>query len=388
MRNTSLDALRAIATLMIVAYHILGIGGSGFSLQHRDVFGHIATNLNIGVSIFFTLSGYLLFKPFAEAILRKTVGPNLKSFYVKRAARIFPGYWVTLITLALAGAIAIPNASGLIRNVFLVHPFTASDVFTGITQSWTLSVEVCFYLILPFMAAVLAFITEKMSQEQSVAVLTLALLLLALFSYAFRIFVHFSHLPVLAIGHLTLPAHFDTFALGMLVAVLREIPNPSSKVVKITKICTRLSTSIFSASVFCWLLSSRIGLRLGFEPTPFLNDVIGHFLYSLSSFLLLIALCFRQLTSRNGGGFLVRSLAWLGSISYGIYLWHFIFVSGLFPKKVMPYLPGDSQIFIRFLIVFPASIAIASLSFYCIERPIMRLASKKIRASDLADRTP
>ncbi len=118
MRETSLDALRAIATLMIVAYHILGFGGSGFSLQHRDVFGHIATNLNIGVSIFFTLSGYLLFKPFAEAILRKTVGPNLKSFYVKRAARIFPGYWVTLITLALAGAIAIPNASGLIRNVF------------------------------------------------------------------------------------------------------------------------------------------------------------------------------------------------------------------------------------------------------------------------------
>ncbi len=238
------------------------------------------------------------------------------------------------------------------------------------------------------MAAALAFITKKMSQEQSVVVLTLALLLLALFSYAFRIFVHFSHLPVLAIGHLTLPAHFDTFALGMLVAVLRSIPNPSSKVVKITKICTRSSTSIFAASVFCWLLSSRIGLRPGLEPTPFLNDVIGHFLYSLSSFLLLIALCFRQSTSRNGGGFLVRSLAWLGSISYGIYLWHHIFVSGLFPEKVMPYLPDDSQILIRFLIVFPASIAIASLSFYCIERPIMRLASKKIRASDLADRTP
>lgn len=388
MRNASLDALRAIATLMIVAYHILGFGGSGFSLQHRDVFGRIASNLNIGVSIFFTLSGYLLFKPFAEAILRKTVGPNLKSFYVKRAARIFPGYWVALITLALVGAIAIPNASGLIRNVFLVHPFTASSVFTGITQSWTLSVEVCFYLILPFMAAALAFITKKMSQEQSVLALTLALLLLALLSYAFRILVHFSHLPVFATGHLTLPAHLDTFALGMLVAVLRSIPNPSSKVVKITKICTRSSTSIFVASVFCWLLSSRIGLRPGLERTPFLNDVIGHFLYSISSFLTLIAFCFRQSTLRNGGRFLSRSLTWLGSISYGIYLWHHIFVSGLFPEKVMPYLPDDSQILIRFLIVFPASIVIASFSFYCIERPIMRLAAKRIKGSDLADRTP
>lgn len=72
-----------------------------------------------------------------------------------------------------------------------------------------------------------------------------------------------------------------------------------------------------------------------------------------------------------------RLFTWLGAISYGIYLWHMAFLGGNFAEKHMPYAENDGQVLIRFLVVFPASIAIASLSYYVLERPIIRAINKR-----------
>ena len=72
-----------------------------------------------------------------------------------------------------------------------------------------------------------------------------------------------------------------------------------------------------------------------------------------------------------------RLFTWLGTISYGIYLWHAAIIGGNFAEKYMPYNENDGQVLLRLLIVFPVSITIASLSYYFLERPITRAVSRR-----------
>lgn len=104
-RNLALDTIRAIATLMIVAYHIFF--SQNYTDSHASGLGAFTRRLDVGVALFFTLSGYLLFRPFVVALFANSELPNIKTFYLKHATRIFPGYWVALITLDLIDAISI-----------------------------------------------------------------------------------------------------------------------------------------------------------------------------------------------------------------------------------------------------------------------------------------
>ena len=90
---------------MIVAYHIFF--SQNYTDSHASGLGAFTRRLDVGVALFFTLSGYLLFRPFVVALFANSELPNIKTFYLKRATRIFPGYWVALITLALIDAIQI-----------------------------------------------------------------------------------------------------------------------------------------------------------------------------------------------------------------------------------------------------------------------------------------
>jgi len=101
---------------MIVAYHIFY--WQNYTDSHASGLGAFTRRLDVGVALFFTLSGYLLFRPFVVALFANSELPNIKTFYLKRATRIFPGYWVALITLALIDAILIPNASVFIKKFF------------------------------------------------------------------------------------------------------------------------------------------------------------------------------------------------------------------------------------------------------------------------------
>jgi len=373
-RNSALDSLRGLSTILIVVYHISFV--SGYTVAHANSSGAYIDRLNIGVAIFFVLSGFLIFRPFAHSLIHGSPLPKTRNYYLKRASRILPGYWLALFVLAGLDALTIVNTSGFIRNVFIVHSFTEHNVFTGIRQAWTLVIEMSFYVVVPAFAYVFVRQTKRRNGPVVVSTLLKALSFLFLGAYAFRLFIHQIDFWFLDTAHIWLPSHMDTLALGMGLAVLVEAPASAKTLLKVKNFIANHTGSFVVCSVFVWLISANINMAIGLNKSEFHIELLGHFLYGLASVLLVAPFCV------DSQSFLVKAMSlrlftWLGTISYGIYLWHMAFLGGNFAEKYMPYTENDGQVLLRFLVVLPASIAIASLSYYVIERPIMRAVSKR-----------
>jgi peptidoglycan/LPS O-acetylase OafA/YrhL len=329
------------------------------------------------VAIFFVLSGFLIFRPFAHSLIHGSPLPKARNYYLKRAARILPSYWLALFVLAGLDALTIVNTSGFIRNVFIVHPFTEHNVFTGIRQAWTLAIEMSFYVVVPAFAYIFVRQTKRREGPVSVSTLLKALSFLFVGTYVFRVVTHHSHFWFLNTAHLWLPSHMDTLALGMGLAVLVEAPISSETLSKVRIFLANHTGAFVVCSVFVWLISANINMAIGLNKSEFHVELLGHFLYGLASVLLVAPFCVNS-RSILEKVLSLRLFAWLGTISYGIYLWHMAFLGGNFAEKYMPYTENDGQVLLRFLVVLPASIAIASLSYYVLERPIMRAVSKRL----------
>ena len=108
--------------------------------------------------MFFVLSGFLLYRPFAAAIVRATAPPSIRRYFVNRVLRIIPAYWVVLLVVAACfqrGLLDRPVQ--LVANMLFLQDFDPGyvpGVFTGygIAPAWSLCVEVMFYLCLPLLA--------------------------------------------------------------------------------------------------------------------------------------------------------------------------------------------------------------------------------------------
>jgi peptidoglycan/LPS O-acetylase OafA/YrhL len=374
-RNSALDSLRGLSTILIVVYHISFV--SGYTVAHANSSGAYIDRLNIGVAIFFVLSGFLIFRPFAHSLIHGSPLPKTRNYYLKRAARILPGYWLALFVLAGLDALTIVNTSGFIRNVFIVHSFTEHNVFTGIRQAWTLTVEMSFYVVVPAFAFVFVRQTKRRDGPVSVSTLLKALSFLFVGTYVFRVVTHHSHFWFLNTAHLWLPSHMDTLALGMGLAVLVEAPTSAKTFSKLRIFLANHTGAFVVCSVFVWLISANINMAIGLNKSEFHVELLGHFLYGMTSVLFVAPFCVDS-QSLLVKAMSLRLFTWLGTISYGIYLWHMAFLGGNFAEKYMPYTENDGQVLLRFLVVLPASIAIGSLSYYVIERPIMRAVSKRL----------
>ena len=359
-----LNGIRFIAVFLVLMDHWL------IPINPFSFLGHL------GVVLFFVLSGFLIFRPFVHSLIHGSALPAVRHYYLKRAARIFPGYWLALFVLARLDALTIVNPSGFIRNVFLVHSFTANNIFTGIRQAWTLVIEMSFYVVVPAFAYVFVRQTKRRNGPVVVSTLLKALSFLFLGAYAFRLFIHQIDFWFLDTAHIWLPSHMDTLALGMGLAVLVEAPASAKTLLKVKNFIANHTGSFVVCSVFVWLISANINMAIGLNRTEFHIDLLGHFLYGIASVLLVAPFCV------DSQALLVKAVSfrlftWLGTISYGIYIWHYATLAGIFAEKHMPYHENDGKVLLRLLIVFPVSIAIASLSYYFLERPITRAVSKR-----------
>ena len=119
-------------------------------------------HLPVGVTLFFTLSGFLLYRPFASALARGHARPDLAAYLRNRALRILPAYWVILLVTGLVmgativrhdlqrGSLAA-HPGLLVRDAFLVQNYDPGTILTGIGPAWSLAIEVAFYLALPIL---------------------------------------------------------------------------------------------------------------------------------------------------------------------------------------------------------------------------------------------
>ena len=191
-----IEGMRAIAAGTIVLVHVWAFSSpNGAVLGAEDWRGNALSTLSVGVTLFFTLSGFLLYRPFAAAIARAVPHMPIRTYLANRFLRIAPAYWVILLVSAIVlGSVGIRNSSGalevgrltapsvLAQAGLLVYDYRPSQLLIGIGPAWSLAVEVVFYLVLPLLVLAAAALARRFELRRNRILVLLGppLLLLAL----------------------------------------------------------------------------------------------------------------------------------------------------------------------------------------------------------------
>jgi peptidoglycan/LPS O-acetylase OafA/YrhL len=371
------DSLRAVAALSVVAFHAAFFSGAFTSDSPlRPYLAH----LDVGVSVFFLISGFLLYRPFVRARLEDRPLPHVGAYAWRRFLRIAPAYWVALTVVSLwLGFSMVFTAGGIPVYYGFAQIYSSSHGLGGIAQAWTLCVEVTFYAFLPLWAAgvrfVLGRIGGRLAGVQGELVLLAGLWLLSLLwkLYALR------HVDSSALDAgpwlMPLPNFLDQFALGMGLAVLSLRPPAfMSAIARRPWIPLLLAAAAYFAVCALIGLTGRLGQNAGDR-----TFLVRHELYSLVALGLIVPAIFgweRRDAVRRVLAW--RPLLYVGLVSYGVYLWHYAIV--LKTAHAINHWLVETVglgLALRFVVYFVAgavlSTAVASLSYFLLERPVLRL---------------
>ncbi len=344
------DSLRAIAALSVIAGHLLL---AAFGTRVAGIFG----GLGSGVAIFFVVSGFLLYRPYVAARLAGTKGPRLRDYARRRALRIVPAYWLALTVLALyPGLVADFGRDGWVYYGLLQDWFP--DLRTnGLPQAWSMTVEVTFYVLLPLFGALAWRLTRglRLASPVNGELAVIAALVVMRFAYQ----------PFHTLALEPLVYYLDWFLYGMLMAVV-------SASIDHTGARPRAIAAIEHHPNLCWLAAFGVyaifAVRLA-DHAPTFGD---HLLQGLFAGLVLLPAVF--VGSGHGAARSVlrnRVLAWLGLISYGLYLWHFPIITELSHASFITELPFGKLATLT-LISVAITVACAAASYYLLERPLLR----------------
>jgi peptidoglycan/LPS O-acetylase OafA/YrhL len=380
-RFLGFDSLRAIAALSVVAYH------SGFAagLPVTDSpLGQYTSQLQVGVSIFFLISGFLLYRPFAGARLRGERFPHVRAYAWRRFLRIVPAYWVALTVITIwLGLPGVFTETGIPLYYGFAQVYDGARAGGGIAQAWTLCVEVTFYAFLPLWALAMRRLQEGADPRRLLAGELAALAALFVFSQAYKVWATLEVHPTTldsAPYFQTLPNFLDQFALGMALAVLsvwyerRDLPRPLQVVARHPWL------PWLAALVAFWVVSTQIGftglLTQKFSVRMFLGR---HELYTLVALGLLLPAVFSEPGRGLAGRVLAnRALSFVGVVSYALYLYHVAVLNQLddwLGDALTDVLPGGvGWRFGAYLVLGTiGGVAVATLSWYLIERPALSL---------------
>jgi peptidoglycan/LPS O-acetylase OafA/YrhL len=377
------DSLRAFAALSVLAFHAAFPAGA---LTSDSVLRPYLARLDVGVSVFFLVSGFLLYRPFVRARLEGRPLPHVGAYAWRRFLRIVPAYWVALTIVAIwFGLGGVFTASGIPTYYGFAQIYSASHSFGGIAQAWTLCVEVTFYAMLPLWAVMMRSVVGRWRGFSGVRGELLALAALWCFSLLWKLYALRQVDPTaLDSGPWLqpLPNFLDQFALGMALAVLsvryrdEEVARPRL----LSAVERRPWIPWLGAAVAFWAVSTQVGLtgRL-FEHTSNFEFLARHELYSLVALGVILPAVFgwqRRDALRRLLGW--RPLLFVGLVSYGVYLWQNSVVrklAGAINDWLVDTLGLGVEL--RFLAYFAlgslVTVAIATLSYYLVERPALSL---------------
>ncbi len=323
-RFAGLDGLRAIAAIGIFVHHV----GFWSSATFSGYWGRYIGRLDVGVPVFFALSGFLLFRPIAESVIdRSPLRPALVHLW-RRALRIYPAFWVAIVLIVAFTSEGFRDTTGAVVTVLLVQIHWPTHAIGPMPQAWSLATEVGFYAMLPLLARVARPLLADRSREGRRNGLLLMIAAGYVISVGFRAAVYGIGNRWTSPAVLWLPATFDYFAVGMAIAIL-HVAAPAGSVgrERLDRIGGPAGLWWLGALVAFHAVSQWMGLALGVETAWWPREMARQFLYGAIGFALLFPLVFgserRSLVRRFAAS---RVMEWLGQISYSIYLWHMVFI--------------------------------------------------------------
>jgi peptidoglycan/LPS O-acetylase OafA/YrhL len=339
----ALDGLRAFAVIAVIAHHI---------------FPEILSGGFIGVDVFFVLSGFLITRLFI--IERESTGTiDLPKFFIRRALRLMPAFWLMVSVFLIVALITHDRSRferDLIDALFAVTYTTnfALGILTPAAHglfdnAWSLAVEEQFYIWWGIGAFVLLRFTSR-----HVAALVLGAS--AVFIYAWRL-----HLLSNGAALMRIYVGFDTRADELLIGCLGAALLPTSLAATsswiryggLAALTGLIAIAFYGRAYYLGPDAEQMNFAIVMTVVTFLTIIVIFDLMTNADGLISQVLSSRQ-------------LVYIGSISYGMYLWHW-------PLLVMAKESGFDGPLKKAFIVICVTFTAAALSYHYVERPIRGL---------------
>ena len=347
-----LDGLRAVSVMIVIAAH--------FGLEHIIPGG-------FGVTVFFFISGFLITRLIlAEQSAFGRIG--LSQFYIRRLLRLFPALIFMVCASTLYFSVmgyGTPSRTEFLGALFYftnIYQVTEAALngagpFMSWTHLWSLAVEEHFYSIFPLIVLACGLCLRRLMW--SVIIISMAV-------PAWRLVVAlFLNVPVESYNYMMTDARIDSIAWGCLFSLLL---NQAGRAEAFHRL---IGTVPFCAALGLLLLTFLVREELFRHVWRF--SVQGGALFVLFlNFYYLRGLRFAVHLME------LRPIKWLGTVSYGLYLWHFPVLDAC--QRMF----GEGSMAILSALVF--SLLITVFSFYVVERPFNELRKLK-KPAGCAERT-
>ena len=377
-----LDGYRAIAAFMVLTTHVAFNTGE----IRTPVLGPLLGRMDFGVTLFFLLSGFLLYRPWARAAMTATSGPGVGGYALRRAARILPAYWAMVIfTLLLLPEIQPVRWQAWPVHLGLLHIYVPGFTLEGLTQTWSLATELAFYILLP----VIAWIAGRRGRGNPDASARFQLTVLAvavLIAWAFTVMRVTGALGLSTITGYWLPGFLDWFAIGMAAAVIQVRLSQGGAptwMLSMRQIAQATGWCLLIAAGLAVIAATPIAGPLTFDPAEPNSLVIKHVLYGvIATFLLLpgflgVGDTRDEVSPHSWWAAILANpiVVYLGTISYGVFLWHLVLLR--FIQNALGLQVFSGGFWIVWPLVVLASIAVASASWFILERPVLAWAHRR-----------
>lgn len=343
----AVEGMRACAAMGVVLTHVaFQTGTSG------GVVGRLLHRFDLAVAVFFALSGFLLWRGHAAAARGLRHRPRTGHYLRSRLVRILPGYLVAVVVILTL----LPEANHASRTVWLAN-LTLTQVYVpltltaGLTQMWSLSVEVSFYLALPILAA-LAYRLPVRARVPVIAAVAVASFGWGLLPIHTHEYVNFLNWP---------PAYASWFAAGMLLAewTVSPIGRPHR--------LARNPWAICGIALVAYLISaSPLAGPRDLVPATLAQFVVRTSMGAIVAGTLLAPLVLdRPDTPHRIMGSPV--MVTLGRWSYGLFIWHLAALVMVFPMvgKFM----FNGNLIVIFVLTTVLGFAMAAVSYALVENP-------------------
>lgn len=343
----AVEGMRACAAIGVVVTHV------AFQTGHSSgVLGRLFGRFDLAVAVFFALSGFLLWRGHAAAVRGLRPTPPTGHYLRSRIVRIMPGYLVAVVViLTLLPDAETTDATVWFANLTLTQIYVPLTLTAGLTQMWSLSVEVSFYLALP----VLAFLARQLptrARVSAIATAGLASLGWALLPLHTTEGVNPLNWP---------PAFFSWFAAGMLLA--EWTVSPLGWMHRLARRRVLMATVALGAFL---VAASPLG-----GPEGLVVGTVGQFVVKTAMGAVVAAALVAPLvldTPDTPHRFLgSQPMVTLGRWSYGLFVWHLAALTMVFPVIGEFPFSGHMPVVLVLTVIF--GFAIAAVSYALVESP-------------------
>jgi peptidoglycan/LPS O-acetylase OafA/YrhL len=381
------DSLRGIAAICILVFHVSAITGLLLKPVVGDAIVVLGPNSLI---VFFAISGFLLYRPFAAGTAGVGRSPGVPRYLRRRVLRIVPAYWVALTALAIFPGIVGVFTDDWWRFYFFLQLYSSETLGGGIPVAWSLCVEVSFYLLLPLWALGIRRLAARTGPEHWLRAELLPLAVAAALAVLVQVLAQRNVVSDLVAT--SLAGQLVWLAVGMALAVASVAAERADAAGRVVAIVT-------TRPELCWAGAALafVGLIIVTEPEgltgivqtlaerqPIPKTLASVALSAGMACLILLPAVFGE----SAGGLprrvlAMRWLTWLGVISYGLFLWHLPIAQFLaLPEDpfhfsasgldLMAQLPHATTA-ILICLTLALTCVFAAASYYIVELPFLRL---------------